>query len=250
MRVGLTIAAAVMLVSCSGGAAQPGKPDEKGSLMSLPAADKMPLIARKYSAEHPRATILLFHQAGSGKGEYATIAPRLTALGYDAVAVDARSGGGLYGENETVQRNGRSTDMKLAQRDLQGAVDWAAAQGRPVILWGSSYSAALAFPVAAANPGKVKAVLAFSPGEYFDGRPAIAAAAKAVTVPVFITAAPTAEEQAQAKPIFDAVGAKDKTLFVPKDGVHGSSTLIAAKNPAGAASEWTAVEGFLKKLSL
>ena len=156
----------------------------------------------------------------------------------------------MYGENETVQRNGRSADMKLAQRDMQGAVDWAAAQGRPVILWGSSYSAALAFPVAAANPGKVKAVLAFSPGEYFDGKPAIASAAKAVTVPVFVTSAPSAEEQAEAKPIFDAAAAKDKTLFVPQHGVHGSSTLIAAKNPAGAASEWTAVQTFLKKLSL
>lgn len=45
--------------------------------------------------------ILLFHQAGSSKAEYATISPRLVAAGYSALAIDQRSGGELFGSNET-----------------------------------------------------------------------------------------------------------------------------------------------------
>ena len=47
--------------------------------------------------------ILLFHQAGSNRGEYAEIAPRLNELGFHALAIDQRSGGKRWGfENETV----------------------------------------------------------------------------------------------------------------------------------------------------
>jgi len=91
-------------------------------------------------------------------------------------------------------------------------------------------------------------VLAFSPGEYLGpGNPVATAAAK-VNVPVFVTVASDAAELAGAKPIFEAVAAPGKTLYVPVTGVHGSSTLIAAKNATGVDANWAAVTAFLEKL--
>ncbi|MDB5708266.1 MAG: hypothetical protein JWL96_336, partial [Sphingomonas bacterium] len=37
--------------------------------------------------------------------------------------------------------------------------------------------------------------------------------------------------------------------YVPKAGVHGSSTLIATKDPKGAEDNWAAVMAFLKKVA-
>ncbi|MBX9795833.1 MAG: alpha/beta hydrolase, partial [Sphingomonas sp.] len=54
--------------------------------------------------------LLLFHQAGSSKDEYAAIAPQLAADGYSALAIDARAGGDLFGPNQTVAALGGSAD--------------------------------------------------------------------------------------------------------------------------------------------
>jgi pimeloyl-ACP methyl ester carboxylesterase len=120
----------------------------------------------------------------------------------------------------------------------------------PVILWGSSYSAALVFELAAKHPKDVSALLAFSPGEYLGpGTPVTSAAAK-VRVPVFISVGSAASETAEAQPIFAAVTTKAKTFYRPKIGVHGSSTLIPSKNAAGADANWKAVDRFLSTLPL
>jgi dienelactone hydrolase len=192
--------------------------------------------------------ILLFHQAGSNRGEYATIAPVLAQLGYATLAVDQRSGGNLWGRaNETVQQLGHSTDYGDALRDLEAALAWAKANGQgKVILWGSSYSAALVFLVAAKHPQEIAAVLAFSPGEYLSEPGAVRRAAAAVTAPIFVTSAKDAGEIAAAKAILDASPAAKKTQLVPQiAGVHGSSTLRADRNPKGAEGNWAAVKAFL-----
>jgi len=55
-------------------------------------------FAEYYPAEREAAPlILLFHQACSNRGEYATIAPMLVRLGFAALAVDQRSGGTALG---------------------------------------------------------------------------------------------------------------------------------------------------------
>ena len=40
-----------------------------------------------------RGTILLFHQARSNRGEYATITPDLLKAGYNVLVIDQRAGG-------------------------------------------------------------------------------------------------------------------------------------------------------------
>lgn len=218
------------------------------SATTLRAADGVAIHGVLHAADEPRAVVLLFHQAGSGKGEYATIAPRLALAGYDSLAIDQRSGGDLFGRNETAAGLGREAGYLEAERDLEAALAWARKRKLPVILWGSSYSAALVFRVAARHPDDVKAVLAFSPGEYLGDRATVSAAAAKVRVPVFVTSAADAQEIAAARAILSASPAGVEVQQVPQHGVHGSSTLIAAKNPRGAEDNWRAVMAFLDRL--
>ena len=219
--------------------------------MTLKAADGVTVYGRLYQAAQPRAVILLFHQAGSSKDEYATIGPRLVKAGYRALAVDQRAGGGLFGKNETAAGLGREADYLEARPDLQAALDWAQTQHLPIILWGSSYSSSLIFPLAADHPQGIIALLSFSPGEYFDSdKRMIRRAAAKVTVPVFIASANSKEERDDADPIMASLpkGAQNER-YVPEHGVHGSSTLIASRNPAGAEANWREVLVFLDRVT-
>jgi len=227
-------------------------PEAQGKPVWLHATDKLNVKGTYWQAQNAKAIILLFHQAGSSKDEYTTIAPRLVEMGYSALAIDQRAGGSMYGTNETVQQmpKGWANSMEDAAQDLEGALRWAEPLGKPIILWGSSYSASLVIPLANTYPDKVKAVLSFSPGEYFADKNRIGRAAGALRVPIFITSASKPDEEAKAKAIADAVPDHLATLYVPTAGVHGSSTLIAAKDPQGAKANWAAVTAFLGKLSL
>ena len=217
--------------------------------LTLKASDGVTVYGRLYKAAKPRALILLFHQAGSSKDEYATIAPRLVNAGYSALAIDQRAGGSLYGKNETAAALGREADYLDARPDLQAALDWARTRRLPIILWGSSYSSSLIFPLAANDPQGIVALLSFSPGEYFDSdKQMIRRAAAKLNVPVFLASANSKEETGEADPIMAALP-KDKgsVRFVPKHGVHGSSTLIASRNPEGAEANWGEVLAFLNR---
>jgi len=250
--------AAAAIAACHAPPAQPATnttampTDATGKSVWLRAADNLDISGIYYAAADPKAIILLFHQAGSSKDEYATIAPKLVAAGYSALAIDQRAGGAMYGTNETIAHmpDGWKHSMEDAQADLEGAVRWAGQYGKPIILWGSSYSASLVIPVADMHPDRVKAVLSFSPGEYFADPHRIGAAAARIGVPIFITSAATPDEEAKAAAIAGRVPDHLATLYVPRAGVHGSSTLIEAKDPDGAQANWAAVMAFLGKLSL
>jgi len=218
--------------------------------VELEAPDGVTVYGTYFPATSPRALILLFHQAGSSSGEYADIAPRLQREGFAALAIDQRVGGDLYGANRTMAAAAGKTDYLGALPDLEAALAWGKAKGMPIILWGSSYSASLVFLLADAADakGSVKAVIAFSPGEYFNDKKMVAAAAAKVTVPVFVTSANTMEEEAEAKAIVSATSATDRQQYIPRTGIHGSSTLNANKDPGGADENWTAVLAFLKRV--
>jgi pimeloyl-ACP methyl ester carboxylesterase len=193
--------------------------------------------------------ILLFHQASSSAGEYDPIAPRLVDMGFATLAIDQRSGGKLYGPNRTVAELGRSESYLAAERDLDAAAAWAQKTYPrvPVILWGSSYSASLVFVTAANRQGEIAKVLAFSPGEYFEGKLEVAKVAKRVTAPIFVDSAADKEEIDAAKVILAASPSTVKVQYVPAHGVHGSSTLRKDKDPDGYDENWRAVEAFLRR---
>jgi dienelactone hydrolase len=222
--------------------------------ISFAASDRVQVFADYYSAgSKAKPLILLFHQAGSNRGEYATIGPRLAALGLNALAIDQRSGGNAWGRtNETVKHLGKSTDYDEALLDLEAALQWAKSSGQTesIFVWGSSYSAALVFLLAAKHRREIRAILAFSPGEYLRGSSTVRKAAAQVSIPIFVTSAKDPKEIAVAKSVLDASPSAEKTQFVPQiAGVHGSSTLREDQNPAGAEENWAAVKQFLAKFS-
>jgi dienelactone hydrolase len=231
-------------VCASAGAAEP---------VTLTAADGVKVFGTFWRADRARAPVVVaFHQAGSSAAEYAPIAPRLVASGYTVLAIDQRAGGRLYGPNRTAGLLSREATYDEALPDLEAALAWAhdEAQGAPVVVLGSSYSAALVFVLAAAHPGDIAAVVAFSPGEYLAAPHAVARAATSVAVPVWIDQASTAEEIAHSAEVLKAVPVSDKTQFVARGrSVHGASTLRPDKNPSGAEAHWTALLAFLGRVT-
>lgn len=248
--------AALALIAVAGCHPRPqGDPAENQGPISaepvtLTAADGVKIAGVYTRAAKPKALILLFHQAESSKDEYALLAPELAQAGYSSLRIDQRAGGTLFGVNETVKMLGHSAGYAEAGRDLDAAFAWAEQRKLPILLWGSSYSAALIFPLAAARPGQVKALLAFSPGEYLDDKGAVARAAKQVRAPIFVTSARDGREEDAARAILAASPATQKTQFVPKlGGVHGSATLLRIKNPEGAQEAWRATMAFLGEVT-
>jgi dienelactone hydrolase len=227
--------------------------DAKAEPVQFQSADGLAITGEVTRPEgDPKTAIVLFHQAGSSRGEYATIAPKLAEKGYLVLAIDQRSGNGFGGvANETAKRARKAsmaTQYTDAIPDLQAAVAYARGPlgAEKVIVWGSSYSAALVLALAGQDAGFADGVLAFSPGEYFRGKPAVKANAAKITVPVFITAAKS--EAGQWSAIFKAIPeGTAKTGFVPEGtGLHGSSALIADRS-TNEDEYWAAVEAFLAK---
>jgi len=91
------------------GLAMSPAPGHAADVISFAASDRVRVFADFYSAgSKAKPLILLFHQAGSNRGEYATIAPMLVTLGFNALAIDQRSGGNAWMRtNETVRHLGK-----------------------------------------------------------------------------------------------------------------------------------------------
>ena len=224
-----------------------------GETVQFKSKDGLEITGQVTKPENAGSTVIvLFHQARSSRGEYVDIAPRLAKLGYTVLAVDQRSGDKFGGvANETAKRAkdaGKGTAYTDALPDLEASITYAKEKlgAKKVVIWGSSYSAALALVIAGKDPTSIAGVLAFSPGEYFNGKPGVGQHAANITVPTFITSSKT--EQLQWAGILKAIPeSTEKTGFTPKgEGVHGSSALIPAKSDA-AEEYWEAVKAFLTK---
>ena len=117
--------------------------------VTLTAADGIAVYGQYWPAAGAKAPLILaFHQAGSSHAEYDPLAPRLNRAGFSVLAIDQRSGGGEFGgTNRTVTTLRRSAPYDAALADLEAALAWgkAHADGAPVLVLGSSYSAALVF---------------------------------------------------------------------------------------------------------
>jgi dienelactone hydrolase len=229
-------------------------PVAAGETVELAAADGVKVFGEVWRAASTKPPIIVaFHQAESSSSEYAPIAPRLVRAGFTVLAIDQRSGDGAFGgTNRTAAQLGHEATYEEALPDLEAALAWAKANayGAPVVLWGSSYSAALVFMLAARHPGDVNGVVAFSPGEYLANKTAVRDAARKVDVPVYIDQASGADEIRQSAAILQAVKSTDKQQLLSRSkSTHGSSTLRADANPAGAEAHWMAVLKFLKRFT-
>lgn len=207
--------------------------------------DGLLITADHYHVKNTAPTIMLCHQAGWSRGEYQEIAPKLNELGFNCIAIDQRSGGAINGlTNETADRaaaEGKATSFNDAKQDINAAIAFAKEiYGQKVILWGSSYSSALALIIATENSDVTK-VLSFSPGEYL-GDVKVGESITTLEKEAFLTSSKSEEEQTNA--LFDVIVSTEKTQFVPQGaGEHGSRALWEEK--ADNAEYWVAVKAFL-----
>lgn len=237
-------------------AAAQDAPKSTFKTITFPSLDGLDITADTYIAHEEKSTplIVLCHQAGWSRGEYREIAPKLNKAGFNCIAIDQRSGKETNGvKNATslaATKAKKQTGFVDAEQDIIAAIKYARdnhAEGK-VILWGSSYSSALALRIAGEHPDMIDGVMSFAPGEYFArfDKPAdwITVSAKKIVDPVFITSAK--REVGNWKTIFDAIPGDAKTKFVPTTaGNHGSRALY--EKFGDSPSYWKAVNGFLKQ---
>jgi len=200
--------------------------------------DGITIFGEQYFADldHSSPLILLFHQGRSnGRAEYGPLVDWLNLNGFRAIAWDQRSGGGLYGQNNRTE-NDLSDEAEggycAASADLQAALDYVSTHGlaRRVIVWGSSYSGALVFRLAAENADQVAGLISFSPSSgnaVAECRASLSV--KDVKAPLFVLR--PASEMArltslQQKDILIENGAKFLTV---ENGIHGSSMLVDSR---------------------
>ncbi|MCF8257632.1 MAG: hypothetical protein K9J06_08770 [Flavobacteriales bacterium] len=215
----------------------------------FPSKDGLTITADMYETEPEHPWVVLFHQANSSRGEYRDIAPRLNKLGLNCMAVDLRSGKEMnFRVNETA---GLAKDAHLptdyidSEKDMRAAIERAYGIGkRPVIVLGSSYSASLALKLAK-EMSEVRAVIAFSPGEFFENKFNVHQTATGLTKPTFVTCA--ASEKKWVADLISGIP-KDRLIFyVPgKGGAHGSSSLL--RDTDGQTECWIQLINFIQTL--
>lgn len=216
--------------------------------IKFPSEDGIEITADLYKINDSASWIILYHQAGYSRGAYLSIAPKLNELGFNCIATDQRSGKEV---NEVInqthleaEKQGKETKYINAIPDLKATINYAknTLKASEIIIWGSSYSAALSFYLGSQYPNDIKAILAFSPGEYFEiGDKTIGSFAAQVKCPVFICSAKSEEQYWRM--IYDAIPG-DKYFYLPQEeGFHGSKALWPDKE--GHELAWKEVEEFL-----
>ena len=221
--------------------------DAQATTALFSAADGVPVTATIYKKSDSATWIVLCHQAGYSRGEYNEIAPKLVALGFNCIAIDARSGDQVNGvPNQTAQAAHdakKPTEYLDAKQDIEAAVNYAYGLGkRKVILFGSSYSASLALLLGTTSRA-IEAIVAFSPGEYFGDHLNLTRSIQSLSIPTFVTSA--RKEAGGVTALFHGQAASSVTQFVPnKEGVHGASALWSSTPNND--EYWTALKSFLK----
>ena len=223
--------------------------------VTFPAPDGATLYADRYvhEGEQSRGTALLFHDEAGNAQEYADIAPRLTAMGFDAVAVDIRTGANMYGgTNRTLASlETPPTFYDDGLQDVQAALAWARQEypDSPMLLWGSGPSGDMVIVTAADDPEGIAGVLVFSPFSLLM-RSDEAEAASRLSMPLFVTYATTpSNELPTVSKITDSVPPEMLTLHTPEIGAYGVTTLTESGNPNGWEPNWAAVEEFLNRVA-
>jgi len=196
--------------------------------------------------------ILLMHQAGYNRIEYADIAPKLNELGYNCLAVDLRSGVTFAGKsNNTNTRaieKGLQPEMINAQQDVAAAIAYLNKKyNQKVIVWGSSFSSSLAL-LEGVNNDKVKGIISFSPGDYFgNAAPSLATVFSEIKKPFLITSSKQ-EAQTLKALIGNSKLKTNQQQFIPtSNGFHGSRALWEGQE--GADEYWSAIKEFLTKIN-
>lgn len=216
--------------------------------VNFKSLDDLEMTADVYHIGNDKPVMVLCHQAGWSRGEYAESAVEFNKLGFNCIAIDQRSGNGVNGvTNETAKGYtpvGLPQDYINSEQDIIAAVNYAENMySKNVILVGSSYSSGLVLKVAKEN-AKVEMVMSFSPNEYYGPNFDLKGKITGLDKPTFITSSKS--EAADAQKLYDVVTSTKKAQFVPTGtGHHGSRALWSTNT--GNEEYWTAVKDFLGK---
>lgn len=220
------------------------------SSVTFPSTDSLEITADLYITETDNPYILLFHEQGSSRGEFHTIARRLCKMDYNCMAVDLRNGGNnSFISNETAKRCRESrcpTGAANVQWDMQSAIRYVSSKSNlPVILFGSGANGSLSLKLANENEN-VRAVVAMSPGEYFLPNINIQDTISTLKKPVFITS--SRSELTYVTQLVSGMDEKYVSLFEPKlgEGNRGTASLTAENEHNS--EYWLALLLFFKDL--
>jgi hypothetical protein len=171
--------------------------------------------------------IILCHHKGSVSDEYTEIARRLLNLNYNCLVAEIGN-------------------TRYATRDILAAIVYIQqVNSQPVILLGSTCSASLCLLAAVGNP-MVKAVVALSPGEYYQPFIRLSDEAGKISQHVFASAARS--EYPYLKEMLSKIPEQQLTLFKPENGEgnRGSDAFRSENETSG--EYWFALMIFFKKL--
>ena len=217
--------------------------------VSFPSLDKLDVTADLYYIGDDHPLIILCHQARFSRGEYIESAKKFNELGYNCMAIDQRSGNEINNViNKTAylaEKKGLKQDYLSAEQDIIAAINYASSINLDdIILLGSSYSASLVLKIASVNK-KVRAVMSFSPGEYFGAQLNLQTSIQSLDVPCFITS--SRKEFSSIKVLTSKLNTSKITLFLPnEEGKHGSKALWSSYKHNE--EYWCAIKKFLKEL--
>lgn len=205
------------------------------AVIELQTADGITVYGERYFGRLGAAAplILLFHQGGSnGRAEYGPLAPWLNAAGYRAIAWDQRTGGTIHGGSNRTRAglpSGSDPDFCEAWPDLVAALDYVTSNdiADEVIVWGSSYSGALVFRLAAEYPQAISGVVAISPASGTPMRGCLAEQwLDRLRSPALVLHPRSEMERESTKRQEQAFAAAGVPHRVIENGVHGSSLLV------------------------
>jgi len=222
--------------------------------ITFEAADGVKIYGEIYQNEGATLDaplVMLFHQGGGdSRGEYEPLVGRLLEAGYIAVAIDQRNGGERFGGvNRTMAGLGKVTfGYCQAYPDLEATLKYVVGRGYTGkrAAWGSSYSAALVFQLAADHGAELDAILAFSPAngkalaDCLPGR--FSADLKLPVLALRPSREMGNESTREQLAMFEKQGHQ---TFVADPGVHGSSMLNAERVGESTEKTWLVVLEFL-----
>ncbi|MGW8315556.1 MAG: dienelactone hydrolase family protein [Bacteroidales bacterium] len=218
--------------------------------VTFPSADSLLITADEYVVSEGLPYVVLFHEQGSSRGEFKTIARRLCKMDYNCLAVDIRNGGTRgFVSNETAKRCREQrcpTDREDIEKDMNAAIRFAFFKSDlPVILFGSGVNASLSLKLAAESE-LVKAVVALSPGEYFLPDISIHDTISNLSKPVFITSSQS--EFPYMEQLVSGMDERYVTLFKPElgEGSRGTGSLTSENEHNS--EYWLALLLFFKDL--
>ncbi len=214
------------------------------------SADHLLITADEYIIEENNPYILLFHQQQSSRGEFSTIARKLCKMDYNCLAVDIRNGGSDNPvSNETAKRC-RVSRCSVGESDVEGdilsAIDYAFEKSsKPVILFGSVANGSLCLKIAREND-KVRAVIAFSPGEYFLPEINIRDTISDLRKPTFVSS--SLADSLYVKEIVSGIAEEYVEVFEPLMGEGKRGTLSLSSENENNSEYWLALLLFFKEL--